>query len=351
VEAFERAIAEYLGVPYAVAVSSATTGLSLALSAVGVLPGHEVITSPFTFIATVEAIHQAGATPVFADIDPATLNLSANSVARAVGRRTAAVIPVDIAGQPADYAALGAECRSNALLLVSDSAHAFGATYRRQPLAAWTDATVYSFYATKNLTAGEGGMVVTRRKRSADRVRLLSQHGMTATAHQRRSTMKATYDVVAAGAKGNLSEIHAAVGLGQLAVFNYEQQQRRKLVRHYRRNLSHLTGEVTLPCVSAGAESSWHLLIVRLNRRRLTIGRDRFVELMAQRGIECGIHYRPVFQLSHYRRTLGLSARDFPIAAEAGRSVVSLPLHPRLRVSQVDYVCEVVENLLKRYRR
>lgn len=351
VEAFERAAAEYLGVPYAVAVASGTKGLRLALSALGVKPGQEVITSPFTFIATVEAIQQAGARPVFADIDPMTLNLSASAVGRAIGRRTAAVIPVDIAGQPADYGTLRGLCRSNSLLLISDSAHAFGATYRGRPLAGWTDATVYSFYATKNLTAGEGGMVVTRRKRLADRIRLLSRHGMTATAYQRRSTMKATYDVIAAGTKGNLSEIHAAVGLGQLAVFDREQRQRRKLVRRYRRNLSHLTGEVTFPFESVESESSWHLLIVKLNLRRLAIGRDRFIDLMARRGIECGVHYRPVFQLSHYRRTLNLSAASFPNAAAAGRCVVSLPLHPRLKISQVDYICEAVETLLRRHRR
>ena len=347
---FEKEVASLAGVRYAVAVNSATAGLQLTLESLGVGPGREVITTPFTFAATAAAIIRTGALPVFADIDPATLNIDPDEVARKITRRTACVLPVDVAGHPADYPELNAVCDRKHVPLVADAAHSLGATVGRRSVARLTDAAVHSFQATKNLTTADGGMVLTNHKMIAERVKLLSQHAMTSNACQRRKSGRWAYDVLAPGLKANLTDVHAAIGLGQLATFVKNQERREKLAQRYCRNLADLADFVAMPEVRDGFRHAWHLFIVRLHLSRLRIGRARFIALMAEAGIECGVHYRPLFELSFYRE-IGFSARYFPKAAYAGQQVVSLPLYPGLKTSQVDTVCGAVRNIVLRFRR
>jgi dTDP-4-amino-4,6-dideoxygalactose transaminase len=347
---FEKSVASMVGVRYAVAVNSATAGLQLALESLGVGPGREVITTSFTFAATAASIIRTGAMPVFADIDPATLNIDPDEVARKITPRTACVLPVDVAGHPADYPELGDVCDRRHVPLVADAAHSLGASIGRYSVARVADAAVHSFQATKNLTTADGGMVVTRHKIVADRVRLLSQHAMTSNAHQRRKSGRWAYDVLAPGLKANLTDVHAAIGLGQLATFEKNQRRREKIAERYSRNLADLSDFVTAPVVKDGYRHAWHLYIVRLHLSRLRIGRTRFISLMAQAGVECGVHYRPLFEMSFYRG-IGFTPQYFPNAAYAGKRVVTLPLYPGLKTSQVDRICDAIRKITTHFRR
>jgi dTDP-4-amino-4,6-dideoxygalactose transaminase len=347
---FEKGIAAMVGVRYAVALNSATAGLQLALEALGCGPGREVVTTPFTFAATSAALIRAGAMPVFADIDPATLTIDPDEVARKITSRTACVLPVDVAGHPADYPELCDICDRKHVPLVADAAHSLGASVGRYSVDRLVDAAVHSFQATKNLTTADGGMVVTRHKIVAERVRLLSQHAMTANAYQRSKSGKWAYDVLAPGLKANLTDVHAAIGLGQLAGFEKSQQRREKIATQYCRNLADLSDFVAMPVVRNGYRHAWHLFIVRLLLSRLRIRRARFIELMADAGIECGVHYQPLFEMSFYRE-IGFTPQYFPNAACAGQRVVSLPLYPGLTNLQVDLVSEAVRSIILRFRR
>ncbi len=346
--ALEKAVAQLLEVENAVAVSSDTMGLQLALRAVGAGPDKEVITTPFTFVATIEAIIATGARPVLADIDPVSLTIDPDEVTRKISGRTAAVVPVDIAGHPADYRSLRAVCRDRGIPLVADAAHAIGTRYRGRSMAHWADAAVYSFYSTKNLTCGEGGLVASKDKKLVETVRTLSRHGLTSNAFFRHKKGEWQYDVMDVGAKGNLSDIHAAIGLGQLAVFEKYQAQRRRSASRYDRNLSNLGMYLDLPQEPATVEHGWHLYIIKLHPERLGIDRNAFIRSMAGFGIECGVHYQPLFEFPFYRKALGISRKHFPNAAYAGRRVVSLPLYPGLKAADVDYVCDCVRRVVNK---
>ena len=223
VAAFERAVCRRLNVKHAAAVNSGTAGLCLALKALGAGKGRDVITTPFTFVATVEAILMTGAAPVLADIDPHTLNVDPEEVARKVSKRTVAVVPVDIAGYPANYELLNKIADKYSLYLVADAAHSFGAAYRERTIPRLADAAVFSFYSTKNLTCGEGGMVLSRHQELIEKTKRLSLHGLTSSAYDGKLTNRWEYDVVDFGFKANMSDIHAAVGLGQLSAFKKDQ--------------------------------------------------------------------------------------------------------------------------------
>lgn len=356
VQAFEKAVARLLKVKYTTAVSSCTVGLHLTLGAIGIQPDRfgaikEVITTPFTFVATVEAILQAGAKPVFADINPHTLNIDPDEVARKVSKQTMSVIPVDIAGYPNDYHTLNSICDTHSLLLIADAAHSIGAAYKKRTIPNLCDAAVTSFYSTKNLTCGEGGMVFSRHKQLIDRIRLMARHGLTTSTFERKTKKKVLYDAVIGGYKGNMSELHAAIGLGQLTLFKKNQEVRTLLAERYLNNLSTVSEFIELPPIEKGFQHGWHLFIIKLHLSRLNIDREKFLRLMAARGIECGVHYQPIFNLSWYRKYLGLSPQHFPNAAYAGRRVVSLPLYPALKKTEVDYVCENITDIIKRHRR
>ncbi len=351
VRKFEQAVAEYLKVKHSVAINSATIGLQMVMTAIGAGPGKEVITTPFTFVGTIEAILLAGARPVFADIDAQTLNLDPENIPPCTNKHTAAVMPVDIAGNPADYGRIVSVCNERDLPLVADAAQSIAGLHKGKSVPGHVDAAVFSFYSTKNLTCGEGGMVVSRHKELIDAVRLLSLHGLTSGTLDRKKNKKWRYDVKHLGFKANMSDIHAAVGLGELTALDEYQRKRTKLAERYLKNLSDLSELVALPAAGENSTHGWHLFIARLQTATLTIDRDRFIELMLERGVECGVHYLPVFELSYYRQTLGIEPDNFPVAAQAGKQVVSLPLYPGLKLSEVDYVCDCLRTILLKHRK
>ncbi len=351
VSAFERAIGDYLNVRHVAAVGSATAGLYLTLRALGIRPGHRVITTPFTFVATVEAILQSGAEPVLVDIDEPTLNLSPEGVADAVDRRTRAIVPVDIAGHPAEYGPLLDVARQSSLRVISDAAHSIAARYRGGTSPHYAHAAVYSLYSTKNLTCGEGGLVVSRNRKLISKVRQLSRHGLTSGTHERHRSQRWEYDAVDLGFKANMSDVHAALGLGQLTVLDKQQARRAALAGRYLRRLADLSEFIELPVTPTHIRHGWHLFIIRLHLSRLKIDRNCFIQLMAERGVMCGVHYRPIFELSYYRNLLGFVAKNLPTAARAYRRVVTLPLYPSLTAANADYVCDCARRILIRHRR
>lgn len=343
VNEFEKAICKNMRCRYGAAVSSATQGMELTLISLGSATGYEVITSPFTMVSTVEAILSAGCTPVFADIEPDSLTIDPEEINKKLTDKSFAIMPVDIAGYPADYDRLRKISKEKKIPLISDSAHSIGTLYRNKPVCNFTDASVISFHATKNLVCGEGGIVLSKDKQLIERIKLLSRHGMTKAAHNRKNRKDAWYyDVPSFGFKANMSELHASVGLGQLSSFLASQKKREKLAGRYLENLKDMVDFIKLPEVDKKVQHGWHLFIIQLHLSNLKIGRDEFIRKMSQHGVECGVHYRPIFELSYYRENFNLKAENYPNANYAGQRVVTLPLYPSLKLSDLDYVCECI---------
>ncbi|KAA3632021.1 MAG: DegT/DnrJ/EryC1/StrS aminotransferase family protein [Calditrichaeota bacterium] len=343
---FEEKICALTNCKHGVVCSSATDSLQLALFALGIGAGDEVITTPFTFVATIEAILAVGATPVFADIQKDSLHIDPVSVETKLTPATKAIITVDIGGEACDYQTLKKICTGHKIALIADSAHAIGTTYKKKYITHYADAVVVSFHTTKNLICGEGGIVLSRHKSMTDSIRLISRHGMTKTASDRKKSNSWEYDIVSPGIKANMSEVHAAIGLGQLTVFKKEQSQRKKIAERYLKNLSMLKEFISLPSKESSNEHGWHLFIIQLNHEKINLSRDDFIREMAKKGIECGVHYKPLFEMTYYKKAMQLKSENFPNAKLAGQSVVTLPLYPILNLSDIDYISDSIKKIL-----
>lgn len=348
---FEERIRRMVRARHAVAVNSCTAALHLSLVAAGVGRGDEVITSPYTFAATGEAILYLGARPVLADIDPGTLNIHPDAVAAAVTRRSRAIIPVHIAGLPCDMKALiDLACRRR-LTVIDDAAHALGASVNGRPIGSLSDLTCFSFYATKNLTTGEGGMVTTDDKELAARVRRLSLHGLSHDAWKRYTRAGSwRYDVVEVGFKYNMTDVAAGLGLAQARKFSSMQARRRRLARRYSALLEDCDA-FDLPVEPRGFVHAWHLYILRLRPGVLRVGRDRVIDLMKGKGIGTSVHFLPLHLHSFYRRTFGYRPGDFPHTERESARAISLPLYPGLARAAQNRVIGTLLDLARRYRR
>jgi dTDP-4-amino-4,6-dideoxygalactose transaminase len=345
---FEQAFAAFLGEGVeAIAVSSATAGLHLALEAAGVRPGDQVITTTFTFTATAEVVRYLGAHPVFVDIDPRTLNLDVAQVAAALTPRTRALIPVHFAGLACDMAPLLALARQRGLAVVEDAAHAFPATYRGQRVGTLaSDAAVFSFYATKTLATGEGGMVVTRSPELAHRCRVMRLHGISRDAFDRYTarTPSWQYEVVAPGYKYNMMDLAAALGLHQLRKAPAFQRRRAQMARRYDEAFADLPVQLP-PGPPPGETHAWHLYVLRLGDEAC-LGRDRFIERMAEEGVGCSVHFIPLHLQPYWRDTYALRPEHFPQALATFRRVLSLPLYTRMTEADQERVIAAVRGLL-----
>lgn len=349
VKEFERAFAAAVGAPFAVALNSATAALHLALEASGVGPGDEVIVPTMTFAATAEVVLYLGARPVLADCDPDTLNLDPAQVERLRTARTRAVIPVHYAGRPCDLDAIAA--RSAGLRIIEDAAHSFPCTYRGRPVGSISDFTCFSFYATKTITTGEGGMVTTADEDAARRIRLMSLHGISGDAWKRYTSEGSWYyEVVAPGMKYNLTDLAAALGLVQLARADEFLRARRHIAARYSDAFAGCDA-VRLPPPAAEGEHAWHLYPIRLQLDRLTLTRAEFIAALKAEGIGCSVHFIPLHHHPYYRDQHGYRAESFPHAAAAYQELVSLPIYPGLTDDDVDRVADVVLDLVARHRR
>lgn len=349
---FEERFREYLGrdgaAPVdAIAVNSATAGLHLALEALGIGPGDEVITTTYTFTATAEVVRYLGAHPVLVDCDPVTLNIDVAAAERAITPRTRCIVPVHFAGLAADMSAVLALAARHGLRVVEDAAHALPTTSGGRLVGTLgSDATVFSFYANKTMATGEGGMVVTRDAAVARRCRVMRLHGIDRDAFDRFTSRRPAwhYEVIAPGFKYNLTDLASALGLHQLRRVDAMQRRRAELARRYDAGLSGLP--LRLPARAPDGEShAWHLYVVRLGPDA-PIARDDFIAALAERGIGTSVHYIPLHLHPYWRDTYGLRAADFPAATQAFERCVSLPLYTRMTDADVDRVVSDVAALL-----
>lgn len=349
-KAFEDAFAKKVGAEAALALFSGTDAMQVALAALGIGSGDEVITTTMTFCATAHVIEHVGATPVLVDVEPDTLNIDPAAVERAVTPRTKAVMPVHLYGHPCEMDAILAVAGRHGLHVVEDAAHALPASYKGRPVGSIGDATAFSFYATKNLTTAEGGMMTGSRE-LVDKARVLSLHGMSRDAWKRYSAEGSwRYDVVAAGFKCNMTDLQAAIGLRQLDRLAAMQARRDAVVRRYDAAFSALL-EVELPTRRLEVDWARHIYALRLNLDRLTIGRDRFIEEMKARNIGASVHFIPIHSFTYYRDRYGYRSDDFPVASREFGRLVSIPLNPTLADADVDDVVDAVTGIVEAFRR
>ena len=336
------------GALHSMAVNSATAGLHLALEALGIGPGDEVITTTHTFTATAEVVRYLGADVVLVDIDPATLCIDVAAVARAITPRTKAVIPVHYAGLAADMPALLALAKQHGLKVVEDAAHALPTTCGGRLIGTLgSDATVFSFYANKTITTGEGGMVVTRDAALAQRVKVMRLHGINRDAFDRFTAKVPSwyYEIVAPGFKYNLTDIAAALGIHQLKRARAFQAQRQLLAQAYDTALAGLP-LLRPPGPRAGDQHAWHLYGVRLTDDA-PISRDVFIERLYAEGIGCSVHYIPLHVQPYWRERYGLRAESFPHSQHAFERLVSLPIYTLMTVADVQRVAQAATAALR----
>ena len=346
---FEEAFSAWLGEPglHSLAVNSATAGLHLALEALGIGPGDEVITTTHTFTATAEVVRYLGADVVLVDIDPATLCIDPALVEAAITPATRAILPVHYGGLAADMTAILDIARRHGLKVVEDAAHALPATCGGKPVGTLeSDATVFSFYANKNITTGEGGMVVTRDSALADRIKVMRLHGISRDAFDRFTAKVPSwyYEIVAPGFKYNLTDIAAALGLQQLRRANGFQQRRAHIAKIYDEHLEALP-VVLPPQARDGDLHSWHLYPLRL-APAARIGRDALVEALFAAHIACSVHYIPLHLQPYWRDRYELNARQFPHSQRAYENLISLPIYPRMTDDDVLRVCRALGKAL-----
>jgi dTDP-4-amino-4,6-dideoxygalactose transaminase len=342
---FEEDIRRYKGASHAVAVNSCTAALHLSMLASGVGPGDEVITTPMTFCATVNAIIHAGATPVLADIDPLTMNIDPRQVAAKITPRTKAIVPVHFAGRCCDMDALCALAKKHHLWIVEYCAHAIETEYHGRKAGCLGDFGCLSFYVTKNVITGEGGMVITEREEDAARIKTLALHGMSKDAWKRFSDDGYKhYFVSECGFKYNMMDIQAAIGIHQLARVEQNWQRRRELWESYTRALADLP--VTLPApAEPDTRHAYHLYTLLIDETA-GVSRDRFLNAMTGHKIGVGVHYLSIPEHPYYQERFGWKPEQYPHAMAVGRQTVSLPLSPKLSDTDAERVCGAVRKVL-----
>lgn len=354
---FEREFKDYVRAPFALAVNSATSALHLALAALGIGPGDEVITSPLTFCATVNTILHVGAAPVLADVREDG-NIDPESIAEKVTDRTRAIMPVHIGGLPCNMDSIWRLAREKGLYVIEDAAHAIGAHYKGHPIGAGrpesgyrSDAVCYSFYATKNLTTGEGGMVVAHDEQFYEKMRLLCLHGISKDAWNRYAESgNWYYDVAACGFKYNLSDIQSAIGIHQLRKIERFTAQRASIARRYNEAFTGLL-ELELPPDDSDCRNAWHLYALRLNLERLNIDRAEFIRQLHKKNIGASVHFIPIPLHTFFAPFASLSRNRCPNAMQLYPRLVSIPLYPGMTDEQVEYVIRSISDIVAAARK
>jgi dTDP-4-amino-4,6-dideoxygalactose transaminase len=345
---FELEFAAYLGDGiHPIAVNSATAGLHLALEAIGVEGGDEVITTTHTFTATAEVVRYLGADPVFVDIDPDTFCIDPEALVAAITPKTKAIVPVHYGGLACEMTRILSVAREHGIHVIEDAAHALPTSYRGKMVGTLdSDATVFSFYATKTLSTGEGGMIVTRNSKIADRCRVMRLHGINRDAFDRYTSSKPSwhYDVVAPGFKYNMSDIAASIGIQQLKKVDRFRQKREQIAKKYYEEFSELP-LILPPSAPTGDLHAWHLFVVQLDASA-KIGRNEFIERMYQHGIGCSVHYIPLHQHSYWRSRYSLRCESFPNTTRVSERAVSLPIYTKMSDKDQDRISRCVREIL-----
>jgi dTDP-4-amino-4,6-dideoxygalactose transaminase len=339
---FEKEFAKYIGAQHAIAVSTGTAALHLSLEAAGVRGSDEVLLPTTTFTATAEAVTYVGARPVLVDIDPITMNIDVGDVAKRITPKTKAIIPVHLAGQPCDMDEIHALARAHNLRVIEDAAHALPSKYRGKRVGRISEFTCFSFYATKTLTTGEGGMITTDNPDATERMRLMRLHGIERDAWKRyRGDGSWFYQVLEAGFKYNLTDFQSAIGLVQLAKCDAMRQARERIAQLYSDAFSSCE-ELVIPTVLPDRRTSWHLYVLRLRLDRLNKDRDGFIDALRRRGVACSVHFIPLHLQPYYQRAYGYQPGDFPRSEREYHSCVSLPIYPGMTEMEINYVISAV---------
>ncbi len=347
----ERRVAAMSGAAHGVAVTSGTAALHVALLCLDLKPGDEVITTAITFAATANMIEAAGARPVFIDVRLSDLNLDPELIAAALTARTRAIMPVHMTGIACDLDPITELARRRGLKVIEDAAHALGTFYKGRPVGSISELTCLSFYATKNVTTGEGGMLVTNDSATAERARRLRWHGIDKEAMGRYGASGFRHtDVMEIGFKYNLSDVLAAIGLVQLDKFPAYQERRKRIAARYDEAFQEEDG-LRLLSVPAYCESAYHLYAVMVELERLRVDRDHILNALQQEGIGVGVHFLSLPEQTYYRGKYGYRPGSLPHAERASRSLISLPLNPWLADSDVDDVIAAVKKVLRYYRK
>jgi dTDP-4-amino-4,6-dideoxygalactose transaminase len=348
---FEKTLAAYVGSTHAVGVNSCTAALSLALEAAGVGPGDEVITSPITFASTANVIVHRGAKPVFVDVEPSTLNLDASRLEAAITPRTRAIVPVDFAGHPADLDDIMAIARRHSLVVIEDAAHAIGAEYRGRRVGSVADMTAFSFYATKNITCGEGGALTTDNAAWADRIGIMALHGISRDAWKRYSAEGYQHwDIIYPGHKFNMFDLQGALIESQLAKIDAFYARRVALKARLDAGLRDIP-ELGFPTEKPGIKHAYHLYPIIVRTETLTADRDQVMNAIQGENVGVGVHFRAVHLQPYYVQTFGFRRGDFPHAEYYSDRTISLPLYPRMTDRDADDVVEAVRSVIARFRR
>ncbi|MFZ0039153.1 MAG: DegT/DnrJ/EryC1/StrS family aminotransferase [Candidatus Acidiferrales bacterium] len=340
---FEKCFEDYVGAQHAVAVSSGTAALHLALEAAGIGPGDEVLVPTTTFTATAQAVAHTGARPVFCDIDSATLNMDPGDVRRRITAATRAILPVHLGGNPCEMTEILEIARQRNLSVIEDAAHALPSRYSGKLVGSISEFTCFSFYATKTLTTGEGGMITTDNEDAAGRMRLMRLHGIDRSGGNLSDNDGSwNYSIREAGYKYNFTDIQAALGIVQLAKCDAMRDARSRIARRYSEAFGAIDA-LEAPVVRENCESSWHLYILRLHLERFSADRDAFIDRMSEKGVTCSVHFIPLHLQDYYQRAYGYRAGDFPRAEAEFRRCVSLPIYPNLSGEEVEFIIDAVK--------
>lgn len=348
---FEEKFAAFVGAKHAVACHTGTAALHLAVSALGIVPGDEVVTTPFTFVATSNAVLYRGGTPVFADIQPDTKNLDPGQVAKAVSAKTKAIIPVHYAGHPCDLDEIHEIARKAGLAVLEDAAHAVSAKYKKRRVGGLSDLTIFSFHPVKNMTTGEGGMVTTNSDELVELLRAYRAHGVV-TDPERRFGKEGGYfyEMKYLGHRFYMTEMQAALGVCQLQKLESFQNRRAELVRFYNRELANIEG-IQIPVVRPYVKHSWHLYAIELAGKDLDGQRDAIFHAMRAENIGVNVHYIPVPFHPYYRERFSYKTGAFPLAERAYRRVLTLPLFPKMTDEDARDVMHAVGKVVATLRR
>jgi len=345
---FEQRFCEYVGCPRAVALSSATAGMHLALRALGIGPGDEVVTPSMTWVSTVNLIVLAGATPVFADIDRDTLMATAQTIEECLSDRTRLICPVHFAGAPADMAPIRQIAVARSAFLVEDAAHALGTEYLGERIGR-KGASIFSFHPIKNITTGEGGMFCSDDEDLLNRIRRLKFHGLGVDAFDRHTQGRSPQaEVLEPGYKYNMTDLSAALGVRQLARIEAFNDKRTQLALRYREELSDVKEILPLSDPSYNMKHAWHLFVVRLNIEKAGFSRDEFMDRLTQKNIGTGLHFRAVHLQKYYMESMGTRRGMLPNTEWNSDRICSLPLFPDMTVDDVDHVVRTVKEVLKK---
>lgn len=351
-EKFEKEFASYIGSSYALGVNSATAGLHLAILSLSIKPGDEIITTPLTFCSTVNVVIHAGGKPIFADVDKNTWNIDPAEIEKKITKHTRAIIPVHLHGRPCEMNEIMRIAKKHNLKIIQDSAHATETLYHGKNVGALGDISVYSFYVTKNVATGEGGMIVTNDKKAIDKMRMLSLHGLSLDAYKRYSVHEyKNYNCVLPGFKYNMTDIQASLGIHQLARVEKNAVIRQKYWKMYTQAFSRLP-ELILPAPEEkNTRHARHLYAILIRPEMLKITRDKFVDTLIKENIGSGVHFNPIHLYDYYRKSFGFKKGDYPNAEFVGARTISLPLSAATSPRDIHDVICAVKKIITCYKK